>query len=237
MRIAALYDIHGNLPALDAVLAEVEREGVDLIVAGGDIVPGPLPRETLSRLLGLSIPTRFILGNGEVAVLEAMAGKDPNGPAIRWNAEQLAAEREILSSWPATIRIHVAEIGNVLFCHGTPRHQAEVVTRLTPERPLLSIFAGLGSAMVVCGHLHMQYDRMVGDTRVVNAGSVGLPYGTQEACWLLIGGEPEFRRTPYDVTSAVEQIRETGYPDAPAFISQILAPPSLSPMAYSEPRA
>jgi hypothetical protein len=74
MRVAALYDIHGNLPALEAVLQDVRQADVDQIVVGGDVVPGPMPRETLGRLLDLGLPTHFIYGNGELAILAQMEG-------------------------------------------------------------------------------------------------------------------------------------------------------------------
>jgi hypothetical protein len=74
MRVAALYDIHGNLPALEAVLQDIRQADVDQIVVGGDVVPGPTPRETLKRLLELDLPTHFVYGNGERAILAQMAG-------------------------------------------------------------------------------------------------------------------------------------------------------------------
>ncbi|SRR6266480_6795884 len=98
MRVAALYDIHGNLPALEAVLQEIRQADVDRVVVGGDVLPGPMPRETLTYLLDLGIPVQFIYGNGEVAVLEQMAGRDPAAvpeqfrPIIRWTAQQLDPE-------------------------------------------------------------------------------------------------------------------------------------------------
>jgi Icc-related predicted phosphoesterase len=77
MRVAALYDIHGNLPVLEAVLREMREAEVDAVVVGGDVLPGPLPRETLQRLLNQDIPTHFIVGNGELAVLAQMGVDDP----------------------------------------------------------------------------------------------------------------------------------------------------------------
>ncbi|MFL5520719.1 MAG: metallophosphoesterase family protein, partial [Gemmatimonadales bacterium] len=77
MRVAALYDIHGNLPALEAVLAEARHAGVDEIIVGGDVVPGPMPRETLAALLELDVPVRFIRGNGDREVAALMAGGEP----------------------------------------------------------------------------------------------------------------------------------------------------------------
>ena len=199
MRVAGLYDIHGNLPALEAVLEEVHRAGVDRIVVGGDVVPGPMPRETLQRLLRLDLPVQFVHGNGDLAVL---------------------------ASWPKTVRIEIPRLGRVLACHGTPRSETEVFSRLTAEDRLLPIFDGLGVAVVVCGHTHMQFDRMVGRTRVVNAGSVGLPAGEPGAHWVLLGPDVELRRTAYDRAGAAERFRGTQYPRADDVAKQVLEPPS-----------
>ena len=184
MRVAAIYDIHGNLPALEAVLEDVREEHVDHVVVGGDVVLGPMVRETLACLLDLDVPVRFIQGNCEVAVLEAMAGQDHRAvpeqyrPIIRWTAQHLQVEYgRLLANWPKTLRIDIEGCGDVLFCHGTPRDDNECFTRLTPEDRLLPIFDGLNASLVVCGHTQMQFDRMIGRTRVVNAGSVGMPFG------------------------------------------------------------
>src|SRR5712691_10058823 len=112
MRVAALYDIHGNLPALEAVLEEVRQAAVDLVVIGGDAVPGPMPRETIACLRDLDLPLRFIRGNGDREVLALLSGTESrNIPAafrevMRWNAEQLASEdKEWLAAWPETLRL------------------------------------------------------------------------------------------------------------------------------------
>ncbi len=100
LRVAAIYDIHANLPALEAVLEEVHDAEADLLVVGGDVVPGPMPRESLERLLVLDLPVQFIYGNGEIAVLEVLAGKDPVAvseqyrPVVRWSAEQIDAKHQ-----------------------------------------------------------------------------------------------------------------------------------------------
>ena len=194
MPVAAIYDIHANLPALEAVLQEIRQAGVDQVVVGGDVVPGPMPRETIACLLDLDIPVQFLYGNGEVAVLEQMAGREPAAvpeqfrPIIRWTAQQLDPEHErVLAGWPKTLRVEIAGLGEVLFCHATPRNENECFTRLTPEERLLPVFEGLDVPVVVCGHTHMQFDRMIGRTRVVNAGSVGMPFGEPGAYWLLLG--------------------------------------------------
>jgi putative phosphoesterase len=245
MRVAAIYDIHGNLPALEAVLRDVRRAGVDQVVIGGDVVPGPMPRETISCLLDLDIPAQFIQGNCEVAVLAQRAGKDPGNlpeqarEAVRWTAEQLDPDRErLLAGWPRILRVPVRGLGEVLFCHGTPRSENEVFTRLTPEERLLPLFDGLDVSVVVCGHTHMQFDRTIGRVRVVNAGSVGMPFGEPGADWLLLGPDVQLRHTPYDLAAAAERIRDTDYPQAQDFAARsVLRPPSEGEMLEAFTRA
>jgi predicted phosphodiesterase len=238
MRLAVLNDIHGNLPALEAVLEDARTAQVDRIVVGGDVVPGPMPQHALKRLRGLEIPIDFIFGNGEVAILQHAAGKPltrvpaPVAPLIRWSADQLdAAEREFLAAWPMTMRLHVPPLGDVLFCHATPRNENEVFTQLTDERRLMPIFDATDAALVVCGHTHMQFDRMVGRTRVVNAGSVGMPFGRAGADWLVVGPEVELRHTEYDLNAAAERIRRSGYPAAEEFAEKyVLQTPKAEDM-------
>lgn len=249
MRVAALYDIHGNLPALEAVLEDVRNTGVDRIVVGGDVIPGPMPRETLTLLRGLEVPVQFIYGNGELAVLAQIAAKDskavmywgtvsgeplpePLQEVLRWTGRQLRSEHEeLLRAWPGTFEVDLPEIGNVLFCHGTPRSETEGFTGLTPEDCLLPVFQGLAAKLVVCGHTHMQFDRMVGATRVVNAGSVGMPFGRPGADWLLLSGNIQLQHTSYDLASAADRVRATQYPQAEEFAARsILEPPSEEEM-------
>ncbi len=245
MQVAAIYDIHGNLPALEAVLREIREAKVDLIVVGGDVVPGPLPRETLRCLLDLPVPTQFIYGNCEVAVLDQMAGRDPaavpeqHRPPIRWTAQVLAEYQPLFAAWPKTISIEIPGLGDVLFCHGTPRHENEIFTRLTAEERLLPVFEGLNAELVVCGHTHMQFDRMVGRTRVVNAGSVGMPFGHPGADWLLLGPGVQLKHTSYDLSKAAERIRVNDYPED--FVARyLLQPPTeeamLAAFAHAELR-
>ena len=237
MRVAALYDIHGNLPALEATLEQVRHATVDQVVVGGDVVPGPMPRDTMRYLLDLDLPVQFIYGNGEVAVLEQMAGREPAGvpepyhPAMRWTAEQVQEYQPVLAGWPKTLRIEVGGLGHVLFCHATPRHENECFTRLTPDDRLLPLFDGLGVSVVVCGHTHMQFDRVIGRTRVVNAGSVGMPYGEPGADWLLLGPNVEFSHTSYDLVKAAARIRSTTFPWPEDFAARyVLQPPPAADM-------
>lgn len=229
MRIAALYDIHGNLPALEAVLGDVQGTGADLVVIGGDVLPGPMPREVLDRLLELDTPAQFIRGNGESAVLACLAGDDLGSlpeharEPVRWTAEQLRpADEHLIASWPPTLRR-----GDVLFCHATPRSDTEIFTRQTQEERLAPIFGGLGVSLVVCGHTHMQFDRTVAGTRIVNAGSVGMPFGNPDACWLLLEPEVALRHTRYDRARAAAAVRATSYPQANDFAARnVLRPPT-----------
>jgi putative phosphoesterase len=232
--VAVICDIHGNLPALEAVLAEVRRARADLLVVGGDVLPGPMPRETMACLLGLDLPVRFIHGNGDREVLAARRGGDSAGvperfrDALRWNARQLRPEDEAaLAAWPATIRIEVSGLGDVLICHATPRNDTEIFTRLTPEHRLLPVFEPVDAPVVVCGHTHMQFDRAIGKTRVINAGSVGMPFGEPGAYWLLLASGIHLRHTPYDLAAGAERIRATAYPHAEEFAARhVLRPPA-----------
>lgn len=237
MRVAALYDVHGNLPALEAVLDDVARAAVDLVVLGGDAVPGPIPAETLDRLTALDFPARFIHGNGDREVLAQMTGSETNWyrnaleqwrEPVRWSAEQLGAgHRATMAGWPATCAVEIDAVGEVLFCHATPRNDTDTFTRLTPEERLLPIFSEVEADLVVVGHTHMQFDRTIGGTRVVNAGSVGMPFGEPGAYWLLVGPHVELRFTAYDLERAAERIMATGYPQAEEFATHsVLRPPA-----------
>lgn len=245
MRVAALYDIHGNLPALEAVLDDVRRADVDAIVVGGDVVLGPMPHETLRCLLDLDIPTTFIHGNCDLAVLAQLAAADedqvaywgtPSGDRppesirrlFRWTAQQLRPDDVAeITGWPKTLRLEVSGLGTVLFCHATPRSETEVFTRLTPEARLLPVLDGVGASVIVCGHTHMQFDRIVGETRVVNAGSVGSPIGEPGAHWVLLGPDVRLQRASFDFVRAAERIRATAYPEAQEFAAEsVLHPPT-----------
>jgi putative phosphoesterase len=195
VKVAALCDIHGNLPALEAVLADVERAGVDLIIIGGDVLPGPFPRATLDRLAQLD--ARFVMGNGDREAID---------------------EFPEVAAYEATVTVAIDGLGPVLFCHGSPRSDTEIITTLTSEERLAPILEGVAERVIVGGHTHRQFDRRVLGRRLVNAGAVGMPYeGVAAAFWALIGPDVELRRTDYDVAAAlesmpaeaVEQLRES----------------------------
>lgn len=234
MRVAAIYDVHGNLPALEAVLRDMSDAGVDEIVVGGDVIPGPMPREAIELLERLEWPAHFLHGNGEREVLALRAGVlteavPPRFRAMmRWSADQLDdAMARRLAEWPATCRLNVGSLGDVLFCHATPRSDTEIFTARTPEDALRPIIDAAAADVVVCGHTHMQFDRRVGRTRVVNAGSVGMSFQGPGAYWLLLGQEIELRRTEYDLAEAASRIKATSYPLAAEFADgNVLHPPT-----------
>jgi predicted phosphodiesterase len=231
VRVAALYDIHGNAPALDAVLDDVRRARVDRIVVGGDVLPGPLPREALDALARVDPPTDYIIGNGDREVLAHLRGTGSLLPdsfrhLIAWTAKQLRpGDVDRISSWPATLRLTIDGLGDVLFCHATPRNDVEIFTRLTSDEIVIPMLADARAPIVVCGHTHMQFDRRFGATRVVNAGSVGMPFGEPGAYWLLLGPDIELRRTIYDLGAAARAIEASDYPQAKEFAAMnVLSP-------------
>ncbi|HEY7197988.1 MAG TPA: metallophosphoesterase family protein [Gaiellaceae bacterium] len=225
MRVAALYDIHGNLPALEAVLAEVGGTGADVILLGGDIVGGPMPAGTLAALEGRPERLVWIRGNGERELAEPTAAPD----FWTWAGTELHDDqRDFLVGLPTTVALDVEGLGPTLFCHGSPRRDNEILTRVSPEARVAEILSGVEERIVVCGHTHTQFDRVVGDIRLVNSGSVGMPYEDEPgAYWTVLGPDVELRRTPYDLDAAAARIRETEFPIAEEFASEnVLTVPS-----------
>jgi predicted phosphodiesterase len=225
MRVAALYDVHANLPAVEAVLAEVD---VDTILVGGDAVLGPMPKETL-RLLRDRGAT-FIRGNCDREVATPGEGEELWTRRARWAHEQLDDEElAFLRDLRHPLPMEVDGLGEVLFCHGSPRSDEEILTAITPPKRLDPILDGVTQNLVVCGHTHAQFDRLVGDRRLVNAGSVGMAYEGEPgiAAWAILGPTVELRRTAYDVEAAAALVRETGFPGADELVNEaLLHPPS-----------
>ena len=215
MRVAALNDVHGNLAALRAVLAELDGERIDEVVAGGDLVLGPFPAECLALLRERD--ARFLRGNCERSVLDRIDAQNA------WCAERLDDDaREFVASWPPTVSLDGA-----LYCHATPENDEDILTRATPADVVAAALAGADEALIVAGHTHQQYEQAVGGKRLVNAGSIGLPYeGEPAAFWAIVAdGEVSLRRTEYDVPAAVEEILETGFPTAGDWLEGSLVKP------------
>jgi predicted phosphodiesterase len=220
--VAALYDIEGNLPALDAVLAEVEEEGADVVVCGGDLVVGPSPAEVFDRLAAFS-EAWYLRGNADRMVLTGTDeyGTDWDAYRTRLGESRLAA----VASWPLTVELEIEGLGRVLFCHATPTADDPIFTRATPDEELAALVGDPGADLVVCGHTHVQFDRRLArGLRVVNAGSVGIPFEQPRgAYWAILGPEVELRRTEYDVEAAVAAMRSAGV--AEEYLAELLEPP------------
>ena len=212
MRVVALYDIHGNLPALEAVLALLDAEHV---LVGGDVVWGPWPQETMDVLLALP-SVDFIMGNADRDVFTRKDGdwKQTND----WCADRLSDEHlEFLRARPATL-----SIDGVLYCHGSPRNDTDQITIGTPAERVLGWCEAFDERTIVCGHTHGQFDRLVGDRRVVNAGSVGEPFGDRGAYFaVFVDGDASLRFAPYDVDRVADDIVATGYPYGPIMARNI----------------
>jgi predicted phosphodiesterase len=248
MRVAVLNDIHANVTALDAVLSEIRETRVDGVVLGGDVLVGPMQRETLDRIRALNMPVHALYGNAELAMLAQLDAATPDAVTywgttsgaplpepyrewIRWCARDLSSEDvSWVRTWPKTVRLALDGIGDVLFCHGTPTSETDAFTVQTPEDVLTPVFDGLGVSLVVCGHTHMQFDRMIGTTRVVNAGSVGSPFERTGADWLVLGPDVQLRHNDYDLHGAAERIRATAFPGAQEFAQAVLTPPPEAAM-------
>lgn len=206
MRVAALYDVHGNLPALQAVLADPGLAPADALVLGGDLVWGPFPRDTLAVLRQLGERAVWLRGNCD--------REDDH-----WSLRQVAsADRAALAALPTTVTLDVDGLGAVLFCHGSPRSDEEILTALSPRERVRDATAGVTERVIVCGHTHTQFDREVDDLRLVNAGSVGLSYedAGPGAYWTLLGPDVAFRRTPFTLDS--DAILASGFPDPNIFL-------------------
>src|SRR3954464_15001132 len=222
MRIAALYDIHGNLPALEAVLAEVELLDVDIVVVGGDVAPGAMTPQTIARLRSLGDRARFVMGNRDHEVIEAFDADPPPDPEApdpltrilaAAGARLARADRDFLAAFEPVVRLEADGVGPTLFCHGSPRRGNGIITPVTPPERLAPMLAGVDEPTVVIGHTHHQFLLEHDGRRVVNAGAVGMPYqGAAAAFWLLLGPDIDLRRTDYDVAGAVATMRAGGPP-------------------------
>jgi predicted phosphodiesterase len=211
VRVAVVSDIHGNLPALEAVLADVEATGVDAVVCCGDVVGGAFSAEVLDRLATLP-EIHCVRGNADRMVLEGTDELE-----VDWEKERqrLGDERlALVASWPLTVELELRGLGRTLFCHAVPSADEPIFTRITPDADVVELLGDVDAELLVCGHTHVQFDRSLPTgLRVVNAGSVGSPYeGRRGAFWALLGPEVELRRTEYDVEGAARAFREAGGP-------------------------
>lgn len=227
--VAVLSDIHGVLPALEAVLGEADVAGADRVVLTGDIAAGPQPVAVLECLRDLGEQAVWVRGNADRALVALARGGtiDIPDPIVPWAAEQLGDDHvDLLSRLPYPMTLPVEGFGDVLFCHGTPRDDDEVVlvdTRLDRWADVLGELPDrIGT--VVCGHTHMPFVRLAHGRQIVNPGSIGMPYGRPGAHWaLLAGGAVTLRRTEFDTDRACARIAaESPYPEAAAWADYFL---------------
>jgi putative phosphoesterase len=222
MRVAALADVHGNAPALAAVLEELEQERLDLVVFCGDLTWGSLPQETLALVSEMDTPARFVRGNADRAV-----GSDFEGRG-EWMAAQHSAEDiALLRGFEGTVLVEIEKLGPTCFAHGSPRSDEECVTRRTPEARVREFTDGVDARVFVTAHTHMQFEREVAGVRLLNPGSVGLPYETVPAAyWAMLGPDVELRRTDYDVEAAIAQMQATDDPRVEVISEMMRTPPA-----------
>jgi putative phosphoesterase len=170
MQVATLYDLHGNLRALEAVLREIPDEAT--IVVGGDVCAGGAhPSETLERLRALGERVLWLRGNADRELTPGEEGLAPLEVIEETRAALTAEQIAFLNRLPLAV-----QIGGMLFCHATPRNDVDIFTERTPEERIADLFADVDADVVVCGHTHTQFERMIGGKRVINSGSVGMPY-------------------------------------------------------------
>lgn len=222
MRVAAISDIHGNLPALEAVLADIELEGVDDIVVAGDSVSGPWPAEVFDLLQ--SAGARIVHGNADRPEEVSAASAE----LAAWNEDRLGAHRRAeVAGWPTTFELDVDGLGSLLVFHSTPWSDTPIYTSITPDDVVAELIGDVNADVVVCGHTHMQYDRTLSSgLRIVNPGSVGMPYeGRPGAFWAVLGPDVDLRSSEYDVEACVAAIQLLGSPTDDQLMRYLLDPP------------
>jgi putative phosphoesterase len=225
--VAVLSDVHGVLPVLDAVLAEPDVEAAEHIVVTGDHAAGPMPVAVLDRLVELGDRCVLVRGNADRELVAVRNGQWSEHPESRWAAEQLRTDQvQLLAELPHPLHLDVAGFGAVVFCHGTPRDDEEVVLVDTRLGRWAEVFADLDPEVqtVVCGHTHMPFVRLVDRRLVINPGSIGMPYGRSGGAWALLrDGQVSLRHTPVGIEAAIAAVvAGSTYPERAAWAEEYL---------------
>ena len=231
-RIGVISDPHGNLFALDAVLAELEREELDGLVCLGDVAAGPQPAETLARIRDLGCP--IVQGNWDVWLSDGFPpGSDETGRKLveigeSWAAQMSPEDVELMRGFSPTLELDL-DGGETAFCfHGSPSSNMEGIYAVTPEETLAAMLVDAPGQVVLCGHTHVQMLRRHEETVIVNPGSVGLPFvdwaphTVRVAPWAEYGILAcddgalgvDLRRTRYDVDAFLDLALTSGMPHA-----------------------
>jgi predicted phosphodiesterase len=205
--LGVLYDIHGNVPALEAVLGDADELGVERWLLGGDYgTPSPWPLETLARLKKLE-PATWIRGNGERWLREPPTDR----PEVMQSYELFAGGLpDDVVEWLYNLPPQ-AEVDGVLYVHGSPLSDVESFAP-EPEEDEARMLAGVRDRLIVFGHSHQQFRRLGPDgTDLLNPGSVGMPLdGDTRAAWATYDGDFTLRRTEYDTRKAADAFRGMG---------------------------
>jgi putative phosphoesterase len=240
MRIAIISDIHGNLTALEATLADLASQGADQVVCLGDVASsGPQPHEVLRRLQDQEIPS--IMGNTDAWLLnpKPYTGEEAFHQKVyaidEWCARQLsAADREYLRTFEPTLEIAIDARRRLLCYHGSPQSNQDIIVATTPNEELERFLGGYQAAVLAGGHTHAQMLRRFRESIVINPGSVGLPYervasgeGERNVPWAeyaLLSADGDslsvaFRRVPLDVSEIVQAALSSGMPHADWWVS------------------
>jgi putative phosphoesterase len=233
-RIGLLSDIHGNLVALDAVLGELERDGIDGLICLGDVAAGPQPRETLARVRELGCPV--VLGNWDAWFVERPpppSSEDEIATILYeinsfWADQLTDDDRGVLRDWVPQYELPLDFDAEARCFHGSPRSYDDFIFATTPDEELAAMLGSLRGPLLIGGHTHLQLVRRFEHSLFVNPGSVGLPFSDWWPDRVLIAPRAEYgvlvhderqlrvdlRRTTYDVDAFLRLTLETGMPHA-----------------------
>lgn len=231
-RVAVISDVHGNAVALRAVLAEVLRERPDVVVNLGCLTYGPEPSQVAEILGRVPAPVLSVRGNGDRAVLEFVDGvRQPATARDRFVVDNHnEADLSLLRGAKPEFQLEISGLGTVLFCHGSPRSDIELITPATPAARLREAIGGRLCDVLATGHTHLQFDRALDTVRSVGPGSVGLPYHDDPpgARWALFGPDIQLRVTRYDIDEAAAAAIGAGFPNADRWSQVLRQPPSVA---------
>ncbi|GLC89680.1 metallophosphoesterase family protein [Lysinibacillus piscis] len=229
IRIAAIYDIHGNYQALEAVLNEIDKENVDKVIVGGDLAWGPQPKKVIDTLYARKDDFIFIMGNSDREIFEQFKNPQSIGNMVQelnqWCIDELTTEQ---LEWLGSFKFSHKE-GDALFIHGSPRSDTEAIRLDTPESDVYEMIKNENTLVIVCGHTHIQFKRHISSKEVINAGR-GLQSRAKGACWLLIHADEYILRvTEYDFENAAREILLEGAPYKEDFADHVKNPPYDGP--------
>jgi predicted phosphodiesterase len=225
MRLALIADIHGNLPALEAVLSEVERERVDELICLGDVALGPQPVDTLERLRALGCPVT--MGNWDAWFFQQMPSLDGDlgrvlGDLRSWAIEQLSSDhRRYVLGFDQTLEVDLGSGASLLGFHGSPRSFEDMILATTSDAELERMLDGHTALILAGGHTHFQLFRRFGESAVVNPGSVGLPFRRGEAGVMRISPWAEYGLVDYEEGRLAVELRRTAF-DVESFLALML---------------